>query len=382
MTGRKLLKRQKLRNNEYYDMQSVFDELYENSLAKCEFKNLISIITAEENIRLAYRNLKKNAGSRTPGTDGKTIADLAKMSEPELIGFVQQKFNWYQPQSVRRKEIPKGKRNQYMVISHIAPKALDRIKETAKKKVKAIQHSSGEMEEFKAVSDYNSFVMGIHNYYRMATAASPDIQRLAFEIKISIKNRLQERVRRRSNQTIPEYAKRYARSREIRFIGKNILLPIGYIQHHPPIHKKKSVNKYTAAGRAEIHKNLECVDMSILHSLMKNPITSATVEYNDNRISLYVAQQGKCAITKKQLSLEEIHCHHKKPKSLGGGDNYANLIILHERIHRLIHATQKGTISAIMQTVQLNKQQLDKLNKLRKLAGIEAITLEQQDTCC
>lgn len=382
MTGRKLLKRQKLRNNEYYDMQSVFDELYENSLAKCEFKNLISIITAEENIRLAYRNLKKNAGSRTPGTDGKTIADLAKMSEPELIGFVQQKFNWYQPQSVRRKEIPKGKRNQYVVISHIAPKALDRIKETAKKKVKAIQHSSGEMEEFKAVSDYNSFVMGIHNYYRMATAASPDIQRLAFEIKISIKNRLQERVRRRSNQTIPEYAKRYARSREIRFIDKNILLPIGYIQHHPPIHKKKSVNKYTAAGRAEIHKNLECVDMSILHSLMKNPITSATVEYNDNRISLYVAQQGKCAITKKQLSLEEIHCHHKKPKSLGGGDNYANLIILHERIHRLIHATQKGTISAIMQTVQLNKQQLDKLNKLRKLAGIEAITLEQQDTCC
>lgn len=40
-------------------MQSVFDELYENSLAKCEFKNLISIITTEENIRLAYRNLKK-----------------------------------------------------------------------------------------------------------------------------------------------------------------------------------------------------------------------------------------------------------------------------------------------------------------------------------
>lgn len=89
-------------------MQSVFDELYKNSLAKCEFKNLISIITTEENIRLAYRNLKKNAGSRTPGTDGKTIADLAKMSEPELIGLVQQKFKWYQPQSVRRKEIPKG----------------------------------------------------------------------------------------------------------------------------------------------------------------------------------------------------------------------------------------------------------------------------------
>ena len=604
-------------------MQSVFDELYENSLAKCEFKNLISIITTEENIRLAYRNLKKNAGSRTPGTDGKTIANLAEMSESELIHVVQKKFEWYQPQSVRRKEIPKGngktrplgiptimdrliqqcilqvmepiceakfcdtsngfrpnrgvenalaqaekhmqtsnlhivididikgffdnvnhgkllrqiwamgihdkkllciisamlkaevagigfpekgtpqggiispllsnivlneldwwitsqwvgmptrheysgkihengtkdqskkyrelrktklkecyivryaddfkifckkhidavklfeatkawlkerlgldispekskivnlkhdysdflgfrikvhkgKGNKYVVISHIAPKALDRIKDTAKEKVKAIQHSSGEIGEYKVINDYNSFIMGIHNYYRMATAASPDIQQLAFEIKIAIKNRLQERVQRRKNQSIPTYAKRYAKSKEIRFIGRNILLPIGYIQHHPPIHKKKSVNKYTADGRAEIHKNLESVDMTILHILMRNPNMSASAEYNDNRISLYVAQQGKCSVTKERLSLEDIHCHHKLPKSLGGGDDYANLIILHERIHRLVHATQEETISAIMQTVQLDKRQLDKLNKLRKSVGNEAIKFEQR----
>ena len=604
-------------------MQSVFDELYENSLANCEFKNLLSIITTEENIRLAYRNLKKNAGSRTPGTDGKNIADLAKMSEAELIHVVRKKFEWYQPQSVRRKDIPKGngktrplgiptimdrliqqcvlqvmepiceakfcdtsngfrpnrgvenalaqaekhmqtsnlhivididikgffdnvnhgkllrqiwamgihdkkllciisamlkaevagigfpdkgtqqggvispllsnivlneldwwitsqwvgmptrheysgrihengtkdqskkyrelrktklkecyivryaddfkifcrkhsdavklfeatkawlkdrlgldispekskivnlkhdysdflgfrikvhkgKGNKYVVVSHIAPKALDKIKESAKEKVKAIQHSSGEMEEFKVVNDYNSFIMGVHNYYCMATSASPDIQQLAFEIKIAIKNRLQERVQRRKNQSIPEYAKRYAKSKEIRFIGKNILLPIGYIQHHPPIHKKKSVNKYTVSGRAEIHKNLESVDMAILHILMRNPNMNATMEYNDNRISLYVAQQGKCAVTKEQLYLEDIHCHHKTPKSLGGGDDYSNLIILHERVHRLVHATQKDTISAILQTVQLDKRQLDKLNKLRKSVGNEAIVFEQR----
>lgn len=190
-----------------------------------------------------------------------------------------------------RIKVHKGKDNKYVVISHIAPKALDRIKDTAKEKVKAIQHSSGEIGEYKVINDYNSFIMGVHNYYRMATAASPDIQQLAFEIKIAIKNRLQERVQRRKNQNIPTYAKRYAKSKEIRFIGKNILLPIGYMQHHPPIHKKKSVNKYTADGRTEIHKNLESVDMTILHILMRNPNMSASAEYNDNRISLYVAQQ-------------------------------------------------------------------------------------------
>ena len=51
-------------------------------------------------------------------------------------------------------------------------------------------------------------------------------------------------------------------------------------------------------------------------------------------------------------------------------------------LHRLIHATQKDTISATLQTVQLTKQQLDKLNKLRKLAGTEVITFEQQNACC
>lgn len=88
-------------------MQSVFDELYENSLAKCEFKNLISIITAEENIRLAYRNLKKNAGSRTPGTDGKTIADLAKMSEPERLVLYSKNSTGISPSLSDEKRFPR-----------------------------------------------------------------------------------------------------------------------------------------------------------------------------------------------------------------------------------------------------------------------------------
>ncbi len=628
MTGKKkLLKRQKLRNNEYYDMQSVFDRLYADSLAGCEFRNLIDIITTEENIRLAYRNLKKNTGSRTPGTDGKIIHDLARLNESELIRIVQQKFQWYQPQAVRRKEIPKGngktrplgiptimdrliqqcvlqvmepiceakfcdtsngfrpnrgvenalaqaekymqkshlhivididikgffdnvhhgkllkqmwtmgfrdkkllciisamlkaevagfgfpekgtpqggiispllsnivlneldwwitsqwtgmptrheysgrihatgtkdqskkfrelrktklkecyivryaddfkifcrkhsdavklfaavqawlkerlnldispekskivnlkhdysdflgfrikvhkgKGDRYVVISHISPKALEKIKAKAKEKVKKIQFCSGNLEEYQAVNDYNSFVMGIHNYYGMATCANPDMQTLAYEIKISIKNRLQERVKRQGNQVTPEYAKRYSKSKEVRFIGKTILLPIGYIQHHPPIHAKKSINKYTAKGRAEIHKNLESVDMTILHILMRNPIEGASIEYNDNRLSLYVAQHGVCAITKRILSVEEIHCHHKIPKSQGGGDEYANLIILHKNVHRLVHATQRDTISAIMQKVQLKSAELKKLNKLRELAGNEAIPFEQTDVFC
>ena len=44
-----------LRHNEYYDMQNVFDELYDKSTKGSEFHELMDIILSENNILLAYR---------------------------------------------------------------------------------------------------------------------------------------------------------------------------------------------------------------------------------------------------------------------------------------------------------------------------------------
>mgnify|MGYP000575709376 CR=1 FL=1 len=71
-----MLKKTKLRYNEYYDMQRVYDSLYSASKNGNNFYKLLEIIGSEENIRLAYRNLKSNKGSNTKGTDGKTIDDI------------------------------------------------------------------------------------------------------------------------------------------------------------------------------------------------------------------------------------------------------------------------------------------------------------------
>ena len=104
---KKIPKKQKLRNAEYYDMQSVFDKLYTDSKKDLKFTNLVEIIKSSENIRLAYRNMRKNKGSKTAGTDKKTISDLNKWKEKSLIAHVQRKLDWYIPQKVRRMEIPK-----------------------------------------------------------------------------------------------------------------------------------------------------------------------------------------------------------------------------------------------------------------------------------
>ena len=77
-----------LRNTEYYGLQKIYDDLYANSKENFEFKNLIDVIFSENNILLAYRNLKGNKGSLTPGTDNKNINDISKFTPEEIIDKV------------------------------------------------------------------------------------------------------------------------------------------------------------------------------------------------------------------------------------------------------------------------------------------------------
>lgn len=139
-----------------------------------------------------------------------------------------------------------------------------------------------------------------------------------------------------------------------------------------PIQRKRGVNSYTAEGRAMIHKQLEAVDMEILHYLMRNPVWNATIEYNDNRLSLYSAQMGKCAVTGAKLMIGDIFCHHKVPRCNGGTDAYQNLILLCGNAHRLIHATDTDTIARLTDSLNLTPKQKTKVDKLRSLVHVES----------
>ena len=631
-TETKAVKKSKLRHAEYYDFQKIQDKLYADSLKGKEFKHLTELITMPENIRLAYRNIKSNDGSKTAGTDGRTIQDLEKLPDEKLIHLVQRKLNWYQPQSVRRVEIPKdndptkkrplgiptildrliqqcvlqvlepiceakfhdhsygfrpnrsqehaialvyrnihishyyyvvdvdikgffdnvshgkllkqmwtlgihdkkllsiisamlkaevagigfpdkgtpqggiispllsnivlneldwwiagqweniptrreyatstnynGSENKgnkfkmlrdythlkevtgvryaddfklftnsyqsavklyyavtdwlrhrlgleispekskvvnlkeeyseflgfkikavkrgppdkprYVVESHIRDKSLDKINRTIKRLIHNIEFPGhGKRSEHAAVSRFNSYVLGVHNYYSMATMVNTDLHSTAFSVHKSLNARLEKRVKparkfnAKRHSDIPEYIrKRYGKSKMLRFVNGYPLIPIGYVQHRNPMMKKRIINSYTPDGRTEIHKKLGAkVDMSILHYLMRNPIPYRTTQYNDNRISLFSAQMGKCAITGEKLEIGNIHCHHKIPKHLGGTDKYQNLVIVSQDVHRLIHATNPTVIRKYLDRLNLDRKRLEKLNKLRSLAHVES----------
>ena len=101
MQRKELLKKSAIRYAEYYGMVEVQDALYADSASEKIFTNLISIIGSDANIKMAYRNLKSNKGSSTPGVDGKTFKDFHrnKLLAAALL------LLWQNPLSCRKGEL-------------------------------------------------------------------------------------------------------------------------------------------------------------------------------------------------------------------------------------------------------------------------------------
>jgi len=107
-TSKRKLKTQKLRNNEYYGVQQLFDDLYAKSANGQAFHRLMELVESEENILLAYRNIKKNKGSRTRGTNATTLVNIGAMQPTDMVAYIRRRLTDFKPHSVRRIEIPKA----------------------------------------------------------------------------------------------------------------------------------------------------------------------------------------------------------------------------------------------------------------------------------
>ncbi|EJQ38316.1 hypothetical protein IEE_05088 [Bacillus cereus BAG5X1-1] len=85
----------RLRYADYYNLTSTFDELYQRSKTGENFTRLYDLIISRENILLAYRNIKRNSGAKTSGTDGKTISYLENLKDEQIVRLVRDKLISY-----------------------------------------------------------------------------------------------------------------------------------------------------------------------------------------------------------------------------------------------------------------------------------------------
>lgn len=303
-----------------------------------------------------------------------------KKHESEFLGF-----------AIRAKKKSKKKdgSTKYIAETHISQKAKTKLKSDLNNQIKKIQKSQNSMETIKGINRYNSMIIGKHNYFRVATHINKDLKHFQISLYLRMYNRFPKASRKgiknsngltffghyegKDKGIIP-----YLKSKQTMFLMKRPIISASYVQHRNPMMKKKGENKYTPDGRKNIHSKLKGTTEGELKWLRGNPVLGrATVEFNDNRISLYVAQKGNCSITGEYMFPWDMHCHHKKLWSETKDDSYKNLTLVKPEVHRLIHATKESTINELLSTLRLNEHALQKLNKLRGMIGNPKICIAQ-----
>lgn len=599
----KLNKRQLLRNNEYYNIQDTFDNLYRQSCKNYRFTDLMSIITSEQNILLAYRNIKKNKGSTTVGIDNLDIESFEKMEQVEYVKYIQDKLANYHPKSVRRVEIPKAngktrplgipciddriiqqcikqvlepiceakfhkhsygfrpnrstkhaiarcnflmwsiklhyvvdidikgffdnvnhsklkkqmwtlgiqdknllavigkilkseiqgvgiptkgtpqggiisplisnivlnefdwwissqwetfetkysysvpnkryratrstnlkelylvryaddfkifcrdyktaqkiynatrlwlkerldldistekskitnlrrnyaeflgfklkvklKRNKYVSQSRMSDKARISTIKKLKEQIKTIQKEP----VTKQVSKLNSMILGSHNYYNCASKVNIDFSEINFLVTKTLETRLKNHISNKPKQS-ETYKRLYGNyNGKIRTICGTTIFPIYGCKTKPPMNFNQEICNYTETGRRILHAKLKGYS-HLIQYLLNNDCNGYTTEFMDNRISLMAGQQGKCFVTGNMLEPYNMECHHKIPKSLGGTDEYKNLVWINDKVHKLIHETKQEIIEKFLGLLFLDEKGLKRVNYLRKLVGNSVI---------
>lgn len=298
---------------------------------------------------------------------------------PEKTKIVNLKHNYSEFLGFKIKAV--YKKGKLVWRTKLCDKAKDKIFRDIKSQQIKIQRAKKDIG--KQVGRYNSMILGYQNYYKIATHVNRDFTTLEHRNIKALKNRLRD-VKTKKKYTKKQIRKGTIAKQEIfatstynkfygeynykpRVVAKRLIYPLGAVKTKPPMNFNQNICDYTVEGRKLIHDNLKA-DMSVIEYLIKNPNPKESIEYNDNRISVYLAQYGRCKITKKFLRVDEINIHHKKLRSQGGSDKYNNLVMLHKDVHKLIHATKEATIKDLLAKLKINADELKQINLFRSQA--------------
>ncbi|MGL5750988.1 MAG: group II intron reverse transcriptase/maturase [Paraclostridium sp.] len=327
------------------------------ALKRCNLKE-IYIVRYADDFKIFCRNHK--VANKVYHATKKWLKERLKLEiSEEKSKIVNLKKNYSEYLGIKMKLHKKGKRQ--VIKSHLSDKSKRKLILKLKNQIKNIRkHTTVEN-----VNKYNSIVLGAHNYYKIATHVNLDFKDIAFCINKSITNRLKI-IRSKTGLKSQCYNKFYGN-----YNYKNIyimgvaLFPIAGVTTKPPMNFNQSICNYTDEGREKIHNTQMCADKNTIKYLLENPIPSESIEYNDNRLSLYCGQLGVCAISKEPLEIGNMECHHIIPRKNNGSDKYDNLILLKTEIHKLIHATNKETINRYENKLNLGKNAFKKVEILR-----------------
>lgn len=124
-----------------------------------------------------------------------------------------------------------------------------------------MQKRSDGSELTKNLVIYNSMVIGIHNYYQIATQVNADLMPIQYQLTQVERHRLKHlALRKTTSYKIKDNGiKPYLKSKMTRYINGYPIIPIGFIKTRTALLPKNGLCKYTPEGRELMHKALMTV---------------------------------------------------------------------------------------------------------------------------
>ncbi|MEK5039513.1 group II intron reverse transcriptase/maturase [Sporosarcina sp. FSL K6-3457] len=275
---------------------------------------------------------------------------------------------------VRFRAVQKGTaKTGYIVNSKISPKAKEKVTKVYQYKLSQIRKSPTP----KKILDLNAFTLGIHNYYKIATRVSVDFNDIRHTIHFKIKTLMYRNIFNPTTEKNAVIERFYDDFNYKRFKSNGILVyPFESIRHQIRGQREPTFTIYDKDDRQRIHRELIHVTAIEIEHLRRGNFSSKSTLYENNRISKYVAQKGKCHITGERLLPINCVCHHILPTKMGGTDEYDNLVIIKKDYHTLIHTKfPMKDPTKVKLVYSLDEKAVKKLNKLRKVVGFQALVV-------
>lgn len=271
------------------------------------------------------------------------------------------------------------KGEKYVVKSHICDKKLHLEEGKLVEQAKRIARPAEGRTQPDEIGLFDEMVLGIQNYYRIATCVSLDCRDIHRRVMTVLTNRLNtesgsQLVREGGVMTESE-KERYGASKMVRYVSgiNRPIYPIAFVKYKTAIGISAAVCCYSPEGRKKIHENLE-LNMALFATLRSHPPDGHSMEYADCRLSLLSAQKCKCAVSGEAfLQSDSIACHMKVPKESGGREQYSNLVLLHSRYLPLLADQDPQMLKSTCKLLSVTRKQLTKINRLRAAAKLAEI---------
>lgn len=292
---------------------------------------------------------------------------------PEKSKVVNLKKNSSDFLGFKIKVIPKGKtKHGYVAKTDMNQKALKKAKTNLKLKVKDIVRHTTTFQ----IARYNLAVMGMQNYYCVATNIYNNLTEVSYALLPTTRVRFKKIAKlipfETTSQDFQMKTTGIRPQTKIIMIADTPLLPINGVKHKNPLNFSQDICNFTEHGRSRIHEEIALVTKGEIRILLEYKDTTKSVEFNDNRISVFIAQQGNCYITNRRHSPTDMVCIYKNITETDR-DKYQNLVFVEIPISKAILTESVQQAKMWLMNYGLSSQQKKKLNKIRANYGYQAI---------